>query len=113
MEVVVDRPVRTAAQSLAPSDFSDIAPCESVEWRGGALVVSFVDDLTPAQVTAVHLRCISTDATEESILTAAAAAYKANQDFLALPSRTTAQNLAQVEALTRQINGLIRYVARL
>ena len=38
----------------------------------------------------------------------AAQALSTNADFLALSSPTNAQNAAQVKALTRQMNGLIR-----
>lgn len=114
MDVTIERPARTRTSALAPEDFEDIAPCESVGWGDdGALVVRFAGDLTPAQELAVKIRCITSDADEEAILTSAAQAYQRNQDFLALDVRTTAQNLAQVESLTRQVNALLRYVARL
>jgi aspartate-semialdehyde dehydrogenase len=37
-------------------------------------------------------------------------ALEANATFLALPNPTNAQNAAQVKALTRQVNGVIRLV---
>lgn len=51
-------------------------------------------------------------ANESTIKTQAAAALTANATYLALASPTTAQNAAQVKALTRQVNGLIRLATR-
>lgn len=114
MEVAVSRPQRTRTQSLSPDDFADIAPCESVSWGDdGGLVVTFASDLTPAQALAVRIRCVSADAAEEANLTAAAQAHQANQTFLALTAPTTSQSLAQVAALTRQMQGVLRFIARI
>lgn len=44
----------------------------------------------------------------DTLRTQAAAALQANRDFVALASPTNAQTLAQVKALSRQVNGLIR-----
>lgn len=49
-------------------------------------------------------------ANESTIRQRADAALQANRDFLALASPTNAQTLAQVKALTRQNNGLIRLI---
>lgn len=112
MDVIVERPVRTASQPLSPEDFCDIAPCWQVAWSSdGGLVVTFEGDLTPAQRAAVRLRCISTDAAEEALLTSVAEAYRANRAYLA-GSPTAAQVSEQVAALTRQVNALIRLVTR-
>lgn len=46
----------------------------------------------------------------DAILDAARQALAANRTYLALNSPTNAQNLAQIRALTRQINGLIRFL---
>lgn len=51
---------------------------------------------------------ITAETNESSVSAAALAAWQANKDFLALPSPTNAQNAAQVKALTRQNNALIR-----
>ena len=45
---------------------------------------------------------------EMAIRERAAVALDANLTFLAITSPTNAQNAAQVKALTRQVNGLIR-----
>lgn len=109
MIVAVKRPVRTQSHALSPVDFDDIAPCESVEWGdGGSLVVTFPSDLTPAEVLAVRIRCISADPDEEALLTSAAQARATNRDFLDLVAPTNAQTLAEVKALARQVDALIR-----
>lgn len=45
-----------------------------------------------------------------TIAQAARDALAANRTFLALAAPTNAQNAAQIKALTRQVNGLIRLV---
>ena len=110
--VAVSQPLRTFGQSLSPESFADIAACESVAWGpSGELVVTFAGDLTLAQVAAVKIRCIAADETQEQTLLAGWQALQSNRDYLAV-TPTTAQAVAQVAALTRQVNGLIRYVTR-
>lgn len=112
-DVIVGRPVRTCGQALSPADFDDIAPCESVKWGdAGALVVSFTGDLSADQRLAVQIRCITSDSGEEAVLLQAALAYRKNQEFLSMTAPTTSQVVAQVTALTRQVQGLIRYAVR-
>ena len=57
---------------------------------------------------------VQRDVTEESsrrtIHAQAATSLDGNRAFLALTSPTAAQNAAQVKALTRQMNGVIRLV---
>jgi hypothetical protein len=45
---------------------------------------------------------------KKTIIVGAAQALAANSEFLALTSPTNAQSVAQVKALTRQVNALIR-----
>jgi hypothetical protein len=59
------------------------------------------DDQTRAAADAM-------DANRVRLLEQAQAALAANRDFLALASPTNAQTLAQVKALTRQTNAVIR-----
>ena len=51
-------------------------------------------------------------ANENTLYEQARTAIVGNKQFLALSSPTNAQTLAQVKALTRQMNGLIRIVAK-
>lgn len=71
------------------------------EWRNGQLV---------SEQTAV------VDITEHAVFTdvvaKARAALVANRAYLALGSPSNAQNLAQIRALTRQQNGLIKALGR-
>ena len=75
----------------------------------GSLVVVFDGDLTPAQVEAVIDRCATPNANAETLRKRAKAALQSNRDYLATPTHTQAEALAQVEALTRQVNALIRF----
>lgn len=113
--VRVADPVRVkAGGSLDMNSFDDITTgCETVTWDGSALVVTFAGDLTAEQQLRVRIRCVSPDPDAETLLTAATQAYYANLDYLALDPPTTAQALAQVQALTQQVNGLLRFVTRL
>jgi transcriptional accessory protein Tex/SPT6 len=51
-------------------------------------------------------------ANEATLLQKASAAVQGNRDFLALTAPTNAQVVAQVKALTRQNNALIRLIVR-
>lgn len=53
---------------------------------------------------------VPTAVNADAIRTQAAVALQANRDFLAIASPTNAQSLAQVKALTRQNNKIIRQV---
>lgn len=47
---------------------------------------------------------------DETIRSQALSALVANKTFVGLASPSTAQNAAQIKALTRQVNGIIRLV---
>lgn len=70
--------------------------------------------LTPAESAAFgEADAEQTRATNETTLTdKARSALTANATFLAIASPTNAQNATQIKALTRQVNALIRLVAR-
>jgi len=92
-------------------DFADLTTVTVVDvrWDGdGVLEVEFASDLTPAEVEAVVRRIKSRNATEETLQRQATAAMQNNRDFLAITTPTQAQAVAQVKALSRQMNGVIR-----
>lgn len=83
---------------------------------GGGVTATFDDSaspLTSAQIVQVQIRIMTEDATHEQLFTAAYNALSGNQDFLALAPPTSAQAIGQVQALTRQIDALIKVVLRL
>lgn len=55
---------------------------------------------------------ITAETIADGTITRARAAFTANRSYLAIPTPTNAQVAAQVRALTRQNQGLIRLVAR-
>jgi hypothetical protein len=93
------------------SIFADItsAPCEVV-WAddGQTITVTFDADLSPATQAAVKWRIMARCANDEALLGQAFAALQANRAFIALTTPTQAQAVAQVKALSRQVNALIR-----
>jgi hypothetical protein len=100
-----------APRDMGAGVFADITPATfTVSWEPPVLVLTFDADLTPAQVLSVHLRARALDANEETILRAAYNALQTNRDYLALNPASTLQAIAQVTALTRQMNSVIRRV---
>lgn len=103
--VVVRQP---AARDMADDLFADITPSPfAVSWEPPELVIAFDDELLPAQVLSVRLRVLSLDANEETIFRQAWHARQTNLDYLNNP-RTQAAVIAEVDALARQVNGLLR-----
>jgi hypothetical protein len=106
--------VPATVRSIGLTDFADItnAPCVAKDSGGYGLIILRFDDsgspLTPGQITAIYDRCSSRNANEETIRINARTALATNTTFLALPSPNQAQGLAQIQALTRQSNGVIR-----
>ena len=109
-QVRVEEPRRASAGgSLSPEDFDDIAPCEAVSWSAdGVLELTFSRDLTASERVQVQIRCQASTAAEEQLMLAGARAIVDNDAFLDLATVTTAQAVAQVRSLTRQVNGLLR-----
>lgn len=70
---------------------------------------TFADVIGASQVTRTWTNVPNTTAVNaDTIRTQAAAALQANRDFVALAGPTNAQVVAQVKALSRQNNALIR-----
>lgn len=74
----------------------------------GALVET--RNATPTELA--RFQAWEEDGREQQIRTNADAAIDGNRTFLALASPTNAQNAAQVKALTRQVNGVLRMMLR-
>lgn len=110
--MIVKDPTRARnGGTIGPEDFADIATCTRVTWAAdGALDIQFDRDLTPDEEAAVRRRCASCSDTEVTLRERANGALDSNRAFLALPSPTATQNAAQVKALTRQIQGVLRLV---
>jgi len=92
-------------------DFTDITTVAVVDIRWnetGLLEVEFASDLTLTEAEAVKRRIESRNANEELLRMQAEQALQNNRDFLAIATPTQAQSLAQIRALTRQSNGVIR-----
>jgi hypothetical protein len=98
------------ARPITLDMFADITPAaiSSMTWQAGYLEVAFVSDLTPAEVLAVQQRMESRNANEETLRSQALTALQSNRDFIDLAPPTNAQVVAQVKALSRQNNGIIR-----
>lgn len=99
------------ARPVDTTSFTDITvkECIRVGWNdAGQLEVQFAVNLTAEEAEQVRIRCLTTDATEEAIWRAAWNAMTTNRTFNALPTVTSAQLLAEVKALARQNNGIIR-----
>lgn len=103
--------VRSPARPVDVDTFTDITTVAvtAVDWNAaGGLDITFAAPLSADQERLVRLRCAAPDQTTEDLYRAAWTAYQANRDFLALSPVTQAQALAQVTALTRQVQNLIR-----
>lgn len=103
-------------RSVSADDFADITttPVAAIAWTSdGWLEIAFADTLTVDERQRVVIRCLSESANEERALLQARHAHQSNVTYLDATTHTAAEASAQVEALTRQVNALIRYVARL
>lgn len=87
----------SARQDVAAGTWTVEADVDAATLK--AAVDAAPDDPTPAR-----------KANEQQIRDKAAQALTANATYLALGTPTNAQNLAQIRALTRECNGLIRLV---
>lgn len=105
------------ARDVDSLDLSDLTTAQRTgpaRWVGeDRLEVPFDRDLTADEAEAVRVRITSENGTSdtENLRRAALAAFRANRDYLAVASPTSAQVRDQVAALTRQMQALIRLAA--
>lgn len=96
---------RAAGVPVGPAGWAVVQRC----WDGDTILPGPV---TQAQVDALPACSMSPDETQAAnaatIRSRAASALTANAAFLALATPTAAQTAAQIRALTRQVDGLIR-----
>lgn len=102
-------------RDLGPTMFSDLTDKQLIGhgWAedGENYWYQFDVNLSASEVEQVKLRCSSPDLATETLRRQVRAVYQANADYLALPVPTTVQTLAQVAALSRQLNAVIRLLA--
>lgn len=118
MDIVIDFP---AARSLDGVKFDDLTAVPYLGYEvvdhleypepgtisAGVTVLHFDGDLTGPERAAVIMRCRTTP-TEETIRDRAKAAVGNNAQFLALAQPNQSQLAAQVRALTKECNALLR-----
>lgn len=90
-------------------------PCVVLEYGGTIVTIAEPTTLAVVDAAAAQLQAqadadAQTAANQQTIQQAARTALTNNQAFLGLASPTNAQAVAQVTALTRQVDGLIRLV---
>lgn len=107
-------PVKEVRRRVSPTMFAAITP-DPVRFdvQGKTLTVSFDATLGEAEKARALQVLTSRDDSEMTNAQAVAAALAANQTFLGLTSPTNLQVVAQVRALTRQVNALARIVRNL
>lgn len=107
--------ITTALALAAPAPVINISPTQIVITHASitAANTAAIQALISAYViTPNYVDSPGTPAANlQLLLTKAANAIAANQTFQAIPSPTQAQGLAQIQALTAQVNALIRVVA--
>lgn len=103
---------------LQDVDLSDIASFTLTDvpyWDSSApnvLVVPVDTEPTDAQVEQIVTRLTTASTNEETLIDRAKQAVVTNNEFLAKPSPTNAEIVAQVKFLTRVVSALIRLVLR-
>lgn len=103
--------VPVVARPIDPAMFADLTPVEVLGFAGdnaSGMTVTFAADLDAATAAAVRCRLVTADAATEQLYLQAVNAIANNLTFLNLGSPTAAQVLAQVQALTRQLDAVIK-----
>lgn len=95
-------------QTPRPADTDTTTHDYSVTLVGGVPTETW----TERPKTQAELDAATAATNEAALISAARGAIAGNKTFLALASPTNAQTLAQVKALTRQMNALIRLQVR-
>jgi hypothetical protein len=99
---------------ISPTMFEGITKIPAtVTLRGNTLTAVFEGTLTDDEQAQVTHLLTSSDDTEMVNAQLVATALSNNRTFLNLSAPTNAQTLAQVRALTRQMNALIRVTRRI
>lgn len=89
--------------------FADITTAPCVRLDGAGAVFDDADSpLTATQQAQVRIRMMTADDDQEQLCYQGLQAIAANAAFLAVGSPSSAQAVAQVQALTRQVDALIR-----
>jgi hypothetical protein len=110
---MTDVTVPYAKRSVGVGVFDDItpAPVTLVTAVGQALTIRFDDSqllLTANQIAAIQNRAMTANTNEETLRTQALTALGQNRTYYNAPSHTNLEVAAQVVALSRQMNGVIR-----
>lgn len=112
--------VTTSSRINLDQLIADLPAGTSITWTGppleavGTKVITPVgttDAILQTAVTAAAASFVDLQANLQSLLQKAQTALTANQTYLGIASPSNAQVVAQVAALTRQVNALIRMAA--
>lgn len=104
----------TVPLTLRPLDwamFTDITDVPVMTLNAAGIV--FDGWLSPDEIARVRIRLMTANAASEQTVLKAWTAIGNNNTFLGLASPTNADAVAQIQALTRQMNAVIAFVLQL